>query len=380
MEDDTDISLHDKIQSRLVDILDMIKNGTDSLPEPEHEVRIYEEFLAVHRRKVSGSLNKVLWICIGAGPFIFIAVLAGLFKNVSIFAGPVISAILFAVALLHKKLIEKKFNVVFTSMLAFVAIDGLLVFMDNSHLAIYLTWFLIPLMSLFFCDCKIYFWSLGINYLFMITSVWLTAPYYVERRVDIETNLAYFLSRTGNFTRILWLSEDIDNEKRERDKLIDMSERAIAASEAKSSFLSNMSHEIRTPINAVLGMNEMILRECDDRNIIAYSESIKTAGNTLLSLVNDILDFSKIEAGKMEIIPVDYDLSSVINDLVNMIQTKVDDKGLKLELEISRTVPKQLHGDEVRIKQVITNILTNAVKYTEKGRVKFCIRYETIPE
>ena len=139
-----------------------------------------------------------------------------------------------------------------------------------------------------------------------------------------------------------------------------------------------MSHEIRTPINAVLGMNEMILRECDDRNILAYAESIRTAGSTLLGIVNDILDFSKIEAGKMEIIPVEYDLSSVINDLVNMIQTKADNKGLKLELEISRTVPDRLYGDEVRIKQVITNILTNAVKYTERGSVTFCIDFERI--
>ncbi|MBQ7679013.1 MAG: response regulator [Butyrivibrio sp.] len=184
----------------------------------------------------------------------------------------------------------------------------------------------------------------------------------------------------GHLTRILWLSEDIDNEKRERDALIDASERAIAASEAKSSFLSNMSHEIRTPINAVLGMNEMILRECEDGNILSYANSIRTAGSTLLGIVNDILDFSKIEAGKMEIIPVDYDLSSVVNDLVNMIQTRADDRGLILALDIDKHIPKLLHGDEVRIKQVITNLLTNAVKYTEKGTVTFCIRFNRIPE
>lgn len=184
----------------------------------------------------------------------------------------------------------------------------------------------------------------------------------------------------GKIARILWVTEDIDKERRERERLIDESERAVAASEAKSAFLSNMSHEIRTPINAVLGMNEMILRECDDKNILGYSESIRSAGSTLLGLVNDILDFSKIEAGKMEIIPVDYDLSSLINDLVNMIQMKADAKGLKLEFKISKEVPKQLHGDEVRIKQIVTNILTNAVKYTEKGTVTLCIDYEKIPD
>ncbi|MBE7003158.1 MAG: response regulator [Ruminococcaceae bacterium] len=183
----------------------------------------------------------------------------------------------------------------------------------------------------------------------------------------------------GTITHVLWLVESIDEEKRRRDALVEESQRAIAASEAKSSFLSNMSHEIRTPINAVLGMNEMILRESEDQNVLAYSESIKTAGNTLLGIVNDILDFSKIEAGKMEILPVDYDLSSVINDLVNMVQTRADDKGLLLKLDFDRNIPKLLHGDEVRIKQVVTNILTNAVKYTEKGSVTFAMGFERIP-
>lgn len=153
-------------------------------------------------------------------------------------------------------------------------------------------------------------------------------------------------------------------------------EEAEYENRAKSAFLANMSHEIRTPINAVLGMNEMILRECGDENILEYSGSIKTAGNTLLGLVNDILDFSKIEAGKMEILLVDYDISSVIGDLVNMIRLRADDKGLQLFLEFEETLPRILHGDEIRLKQIITNILTNAVKYTEKGSVTFHIGYE----
>lgn len=180
----------------------------------------------------------------------------------------------------------------------------------------------------------------------------------------------------GGLDHVLWITEDIDLEKRRREQLIDMSERAIAASEAKSAFLSNMSHEIRTPINAVLGMNEMILRECDDANVLAYADTIKSAGNTLLGLINDILDFSKIESGKMKIIPVDYDLSSVINDLVSMIQTRADAKGLSLRLGFDHNLPKWLNGDEVRLKQVITNILTNAVKYTEKGEISFTIGFE----
>ncbi len=186
--------------------------------------------------------------------------------------------------------------------------------------------------------------------------------------------------KNGIVSNVLWLTEDIDKEKRERDALINLTERAFAASEAKSSFLSNMSHEIRTPINAILGMNEVILRECNDADIISYSESIKTAGSTLLGLINDILDFSKIEAGKIEIIPVDYDLSSLINDLVNMIHVKADDKGLALLLDFDKNLPKILCGDEVRLKQIITNILTNAVKYTERGCVTFSIGFKKIEE
>ena len=185
----------------------------------------------------------------------------------------------------------------------------------------------------------------------------------------------------GRLSHVLWMLEDIDAEKKDREKLIDISERAIAANEAKSSFLSNMSHEIRTPINAVLGMNEMVLRESDDpAAVVSYSESIRTAGNTLLGLINDILDFSKIEAGKMEIIPVDYDLATVFSDLVNMIQTRLDNKGLMLMTDFDSKMPHLLHGDEVRIKQVITNILTNAAKYTEKGSVTFSASYDKIPD
>ncbi|MBO5552439.1 MAG: response regulator [Lachnospiraceae bacterium] len=150
---------------------------------------------------------------------------------------------------------------------------------------------------------------------------------------------------------------------------------AEAATKAKSSFLANMSHEIRTPINAVLGMNEMILRECRDANIISYSENIRSAGDTLLGLVNNILDFSKIEAGRMDITPVEYDLSSIINDLVNMIRLRADNKGLMLLLNLDPAMPKILLGDEIRIKQIITNLLTNAVKYTEKGRITFSMKY-----
>lgn len=146
-------------------------------------------------------------------------------------------------------------------------------------------------------------------------------------------------------------------------------QQAIISNETKGKFLANMSHEIRTPINAVLGMDAMILRECKDENIKEYALNIQNAGQNLLSLINDILDISKIESGKMEIIPVEYDFSSMIHDVVNMIMMRAEDKGLKMNVEVDSTLPFKVYGDEVRIRQILINLLTNAVKYTKEGSI-----------
>lgn len=166
-------------------------------------------------------------------------------------------------------------------------------------------------------------------------------------------------------------------------------EKVNQANQAKSDFLANMSHEIRTPINAVLGMNEMILRESQRardsadlskqeekalfNDIISYSSNIESAGRSLLSIINDILDFSKIESGKMDIVEADYLLSSVLNEVSNMIYFRVKNKDLDYIVDVDPTIPDGLYGDEMRIRQVIINVLNNAVKYTEKGSVRLQI-------
>ncbi len=171
------------------------------------------------------------------------------------------------------------------------------------------------------------------------------------------------------------LVDDTDH-YRYMEELKEQKEIADSASEAKSRFLANMSHEIRTPINAVLGMDEMILRESKETSIRTYAADIMSAGKTLLSLINDILDFSKVEEGKMEIIPVQYDLSSLINDLVNMTRDRAVRKGLKFDIEVDSHIPHFLIGDEIRIRQCALNILSNAVKYTEEGSVCLKVSYE----
>ncbi len=148
---------------------------------------------------------------------------------------------------------------------------------------------------------------------------------------------------------------------------------AIAAANAKSVFLANMSHEIRTPINAILGMDTMILRECNDNEILEYAGNIQSASQTLLSLINDILDFSKIETGKLELVAGDYALSSLINDVYHMLISKAKEKGLALNVESDKNLPAKLYGDEVRIRQIIVNILNNAIKYTKKGSVTLTV-------
>ncbi len=151
---------------------------------------------------------------------------------------------------------------------------------------------------------------------------------------------------------------------------------AVRANEAKSLFLSNMSHEIRTPINAVLGMNEMILRECADKQILSYAANIRSSGKTLLFLINDILDMSKIESGKMEIVRVEYEPESLMMDLWNVIFLRAQEKGLDIRFSLDETLPRVLYGDDVRIKQIVTNLLTNAVKYTPQGGIEMRAAYE----
>ena len=168
----------------------------------------------------------------------------------------------------------------------------------------------------------------------------------------------------------------IAEEKERARNLASALKQAEQANTAKSAFLSNMSHEIRTPITAILGMNEMIQRETDNSVILEYSENIRKAGESLLGIISDILDFSKIETGKLTLDNEEYSLKSVVIDLYNLVQFRAEAKGLELLFCVDPALPSVLLGDEIRVKQIITNLLTNAVKYTESGRVELKIKLE----
>ena len=150
--------------------------------------------------------------------------------------------------------------------------------------------------------------------------------------------------------------------------------------QGKSSFLARMSHEIRTPMNSILGMAELIRRKAVSSEIQEYIEIIHQSGDNLLAIINDILDFSKIESGRLQIQNRDYQIASVINDMINMMRPKIAEKSLDFFVDVDSAIPVQLHGDDMRLRQILTNLLSNAIKYTQKGFVSLDIRMERMEE
>lgn len=194
--------------------------------------------------------------------------------------------------------------------------------------------------------------------------------------MDIITAVIY--TSLGGFLSNHFLNSQIKSTRAQDEQVDRIREVEKAKGEAKIMFLAHMSHEIRTPLNSILGLNEIILRETKESNTREYATNIMNSGNTLLKIVNDVLDFSKIETGKMNIVAAEYDISSTITDLTNMVSQKARDKNIELLINVDENLPHKLFGDELRLKQCMLNILNNAVKFTEKGSVRLDIGFDKI--
>ncbi|MBO4320828.1 MAG: response regulator, partial [Treponema sp.] len=176
--------------------------------------------------------------------------------------------------------------------------------------------------------------------------------------------LCYFVVENYDYDNLLSMTKELELAKI----------RAQESNLAKSSFLANMSHEIRTPMNAVLGLDEMILNTDDPVKIKEYAENIQTSGRSLLAIINDILDFSRIESGKMELVETNYHLTKMLDDINLQFKIKAEKQGLEYLTDIDENICEQLYGDDVRVRQIISNILNNAIKYTRKGYVKTIVK------
>jgi PAS domain S-box-containing protein len=198
--------------------------------------------------------------------------------------------------------------------------------------------------------------------------------------VDVSVTLSLIEDTEGRIAGIATIYQDISERKRARaallereDQLAAARDEALEASRLKSQFLANMSHEIRTPMNGVLGMSQLLLNgnlePGQRRRVLALRES----GQSLLTIINDILDFSKMEAGKLELEEVDFNLLAAAESVVSLLSSPANDKGLSLTLNVARGVPGWVRGDSVRLRQVLINLLGNAVKFTERGGVEFTI-------
>lgn len=217
-------------------------------------------------------------------------------------------------------------------------------------------------------------------FLLMSAVCYCIAYYYPEQIVQHTRELAYLDSFVALtivsiavcgmvlFQNAIYRSENETSQKQKKE--------IEELNQAQNMFFSSMSHEIRTPINTIIGLNEMILRDAVTDEVAADAKSIQGASKMLLTLIDDILDMSRIKSGEMDIVPSTYDVGAMLSDIVNMIWVRAKEKGLAFHINVDQTLPAQLFGDEVRIKQILINVLSNAVKYTSEGSVTLSIQYK----
>lgn len=350
----------------------------------------YEKaYMKEHDMRVTKHIHKVVLLCVLIGPLIYLFTKLGYFDVPNIYIISSIGYVMFSWLLVDvliragKVTAAKYIQLVYLEILVAGA-------SADPHLGIYITYFAIPLLSCMYMDWVLTLLTSIMGYICMIGFLWPRSVAYADAlgmaligdKVNFWVGYGAGYSIEYFFMTVFAISVVRHGREIRQHYFESQKEKlsAEAANQAKSNFLANMSHEIRTPINAIIGMDEMIIRESRERRILHYAQNIKDASKSLLALVNDILDFSKVESGKMEIINGNYQISSLLNDLITMIEPRAKEKGLELLLDIDDQIPCELYGDEIRVRQIITNLLTNAVKYTKEGSVTLKVRSTRLPE
>ncbi|MBQ8614126.1 MAG: response regulator [Ruminiclostridium sp.] len=269
--------------------------------------------------------------------------------------------------------------ILFTVMNVFMAI-----FFDSAHIYVYGAAFS-SILNFIFVNSKLAKIQLYWTFFTSIAAIFIVPGFTNDRKTHLV-----FIYGTVMLLVMNWIIVSMTNhitfqqrrsfeQERSLDDLLKVVEAkcdaARDAAQSKADFLANMSHEIRTPINAIMGMNEMILRESSNPEVRNYATEAKNAATSLLGIINDVLDISKIEAGKFTIVPVEYRLSQVVIDTYNLVKFKSEAKNLSFDVFFDEELPSVFIGDDVRLKQVLSNLLSNAVKYTHKGGFTLEVKY-----
>jgi len=351
--------------------------------KPQANTKIFDEY----QSKVTRQMCKVLRILYFAIPAVWLGTVAGYFFAVNI-AIMMIGG--FVVCFLPSLMLKLKVPEQIIKYVAVISISVIINFMFISDVKIQVTFLVMPILATMYFDSKFILNMSILNFVFLAISLIVVNPkqsviyanagliasaddYLIERLLSYGLEIAVMtvvLISIAGFAKGLMMK--LAEAESEKFKI----EIAEAQNKAKSEFLATMSHEIRTPMNAILGITQMLLQK-ESLSIEDASdlEKISNSGNTLLGIINDILDMSKIESGKLEINTLEYDVPSLIHDTVQLNITRIGSKAIEFIVDADADLPSRLYGDELRLRQILNNLLSNAFKYTDKGQVKLSVKH-----
>ncbi len=278
-----------------------------------------------------------------------------------------VSVIMFTISFILTFAIKKEGVVVFIDCLFMVVSSSVIGYLVETLAYSVLMYAAITVVVALFMETRYILYSAVISVVTLVSYI-VFIPEAILK--NVESLMMYAIYIAVYLIVVINLYIIVSTAKKYMKGMEEKTEEAERANESKMRFLANMSHEIRTPMNAICGMAELTLRNNSlPDDVRENTESIQNAGKVLISVVNDILDYSKMESGNLEIIPVTYSFSKLINDVLNMMEIRIDDKDVEIRADIQNDIPDVLIGDEVRIRQILFNLMSNAIKYTEKGYV-----------